>query len=381
MSKEMDTVWEIKPHTEVKHKILKAYFGAWFSIVGQRFQKLIFVDGFCGPGVYSKGEPGSPVIVLEEAHRALSTGRVNWRTDLTLDLRFIDEDKDRIDNLNLILAKTQNGDRRIALQAPVVGTFEESIKPLLTSLETARPACCCPLLVFIDPFGAKGFSMATISRILKLDGAEIFMLFDADGIDRILGAWNEPNCKILGNLFGIDVQKLEPIRHIADRGGRIVELRKAFYASLETNGVQGILPFRLYVADGNPLFDLVFLTNKPLGFIKMKEAMWKADGSGDFHFVETAVDQLEIQLESHEKRVWDLLMGKFAGRRIFGAEVQNFVDLQTLYLKKHKTSALKLHESAQVEEVQRIKVERKNSRGPKGYTDADFITFPSLSVP
>jgi three-Cys-motif partner protein len=379
MSKEMGTVWDIKPHTEVKHKILKAYFGAWFSIVGQKFPKLIFVDAFCGPGVYSKGEPGSPVIVLEEAHRALSTGRVNWRPNLTLDLRFIDEDKDRIQNLNLVLAKTKNGDQRIALQAPVVGTFEECIKPLLTSLEAARPACC-PLLVFIDPFGAKGFSMATISRILRLDGAEIFLLFDADGIDRILGAWNEPNCKILGDLFGIDVQKLEPIRHIADRGRRIVELRKVFYASLEANGVQGILPFRLYVADGNPLFDLVFLTNKPLGFIKMKESMWKADGSGEFHFVETAVDQLDIQLESHEKRVWDLVMGKFAGKRVSGAEVQSFIDLQTLYLKKHKTSALKLHEFAQVEEKHRIKVERKNTRGPKGYTDDDVITFPPLSV-
>ena len=63
MSKHQDTIWAIEPHTEAKHKILTAYYGAWLSIVGQQFPRTIFVDGF-SVLQHLGGEPGSPITVL-----------------------------------------------------------------------------------------------------------------------------------------------------------------------------------------------------------------------------------------------------------------------------------------------------------------------------
>ena len=61
------TLWDIEPHTRAKHEILKKYLEAWFPIINRYNRKIIYIDGFCGPGRYSGGEPGSPVIALDVA--------------------------------------------------------------------------------------------------------------------------------------------------------------------------------------------------------------------------------------------------------------------------------------------------------------------------
>ena len=60
-------VWPMEQHTRAKHEILRRYLGAWFPILaGGGFNpRLVFLDGFAGPGVYSSGEPGSPLIAIE----------------------------------------------------------------------------------------------------------------------------------------------------------------------------------------------------------------------------------------------------------------------------------------------------------------------------
>lgn len=60
-------LWKIDPHTKAKHEILRRYLGAWFGILGQKIPRIVYIDGFCGPGEYECGEPGSPLIALQQA--------------------------------------------------------------------------------------------------------------------------------------------------------------------------------------------------------------------------------------------------------------------------------------------------------------------------
>ena len=46
---------------------LKNYLGAWFPILGSKIPRIVYIDGFCGPGRYTGGEDGSPIIALKEA--------------------------------------------------------------------------------------------------------------------------------------------------------------------------------------------------------------------------------------------------------------------------------------------------------------------------
>lgn len=57
-------IWTPDPHTLAKHDLLKRYLGAWFPIMARNNRKLVFLDGFAGPGVYDTGEPGSPLVAL-----------------------------------------------------------------------------------------------------------------------------------------------------------------------------------------------------------------------------------------------------------------------------------------------------------------------------
>ncbi|MYH72240.1 MAG: three-Cys-motif partner protein TcmP, partial [Acidimicrobiia bacterium] len=64
MTAPQETVWSIEPHTAAKHELLKHYLNAWFPILASRERRIMFLDGFAGPGIYSDGSPGSPVIAL-----------------------------------------------------------------------------------------------------------------------------------------------------------------------------------------------------------------------------------------------------------------------------------------------------------------------------
>lgn len=61
----LPTIWSIEPHTEAKHRILEEYLKAWFPILSRFHKRILYIDGFAGPGVYEEGEIGSPIIALQ----------------------------------------------------------------------------------------------------------------------------------------------------------------------------------------------------------------------------------------------------------------------------------------------------------------------------
>lgn len=58
------TTWPLDPHTHGKHLVLRSYLGAWFPIMSKGNRRVLFIDGFAGPGEYEGGEEGSPIIAL-----------------------------------------------------------------------------------------------------------------------------------------------------------------------------------------------------------------------------------------------------------------------------------------------------------------------------
>lgn len=73
-----ETIWPLDQHTRAKHELLRRYLGAWFPILTYAgyHGRVMFLDGFAGPGIYSNGEPGSPIIALNTLvnHRVFG----NW---------------------------------------------------------------------------------------------------------------------------------------------------------------------------------------------------------------------------------------------------------------------------------------------------------------
>jgi three-Cys-motif partner protein len=81
-----ETIWSLQPHTGAKHFIFRRHLEAWFPKLSWTGHVQV-IDGFAGPGEYTGGEPGSPLIALNVAR--------THRSDLSncqIDFVFVEED-------------------------------------------------------------------------------------------------------------------------------------------------------------------------------------------------------------------------------------------------------------------------------------------------
>ena len=95
-----ETIWKIEPHTEAKHEILRRYLEAWLPIMSRYHARIVYLDGFAGPGVYLGGEYGSPVIAIETAVKHVL--QANFKEIVFF---FIERDKRRAEMLEKVLAE------------------------------------------------------------------------------------------------------------------------------------------------------------------------------------------------------------------------------------------------------------------------------------
>ena len=130
MTVPIETLWEIDPHTKAKHEILCRYLKAWFPILNLWNNRIVYIDGFCGPGRYKGGDRGSPLIALDVAvnhRRAMSGELVFW---------FIDERQDRIAHLQQEL-KTVSIPTHFKVTAEA-GKFHEKLGWVMDCMEANR---------------------------------------------------------------------------------------------------------------------------------------------------------------------------------------------------------------------------------------------------
>ena len=95
MSPESSPLWPIQPHTKGKHLVLGAYLKAWLPILSNRNNRVLFIDGFAGPGEYAQGEQGSPLVALNTLieHQGIRNRKCQFH------FRFIERDSDRAAHL------------------------------------------------------------------------------------------------------------------------------------------------------------------------------------------------------------------------------------------------------------------------------------------
>lgn len=55
MAKHLGTIWPLDPHSPAKHAILRRYLQACVPILGRTHGRVVYIDGFAGPGVYTGG--------------------------------------------------------------------------------------------------------------------------------------------------------------------------------------------------------------------------------------------------------------------------------------------------------------------------------------
>jgi three-Cys-motif partner protein len=358
MATPKETIWEIEPHTIAKHKILENYLKAWFPIIGRYNDTINYIDGFAGPGIYSKGESGSPIVALKVAneHSAELNGKLNFL--------FIEEDEARSDNLNNEIAKLK---LKTNFNIQVVNNkFYETIDSILKSFEK-EGKILAPTFIFIDPFGFSGIPASVISGLLKNPKAEVFINFSVDSINRFIGT-EEANKHIV-ELFGAE-EVIELIK--SSKENRIRDLRDLYQLML-TENAKFVRYFEMRNNDGRIIYYLFFCGNHNLGHLRMKEAMWRVSSEGDFSFSDsTNPNQIVLfTKEDFGEQVFSLIKNKFNSSNVEVDKIKKYVEDETAFLDKHLTQALKFAENGNLIQVNELK--RDGSKRRKG-------TFPEGTI-
>ena len=339
MAAPREIVWDLEPHTRAKHEILRRYLQAWFPILAQgKFPEIMYVDGCAGPGQYSKGEDGSPIIALRIALQQPAHVRMKIR------FVFIEEIGDRADFLSEIVASLRiPGNCKIELYGRE--SFEETFRRVLDSYNDAdQPPP--PTFVFIDPFGYSDAPLSIVQDILRHTSCEVLVNFMYEEINRFLSLSNQE--RHFDALFG--THEWREGRRLAEPRARKRFLHNLYYRQLrDSAGAKYVRSFEMRNIKDRVDYYLFYATNSILGLSRMKDAMWKVDESGEFTFSD-ATDPRQAVFFANDPR-FDLLrnqlLARFGGREVSVEDVQQFVLEETAFRETHYRRILKELERAE----------------------------------
>ena len=326
-----ETLWKLVPHTKAKHEILERYLGAWFGILGQRFPHILYIDGFCGPGRYSHGEEGSPLIAVKTAmglRKRLGKSKITFL--------FIDEREDRIAHLE---SELENLDIPTNYEVcPIVNRFDDVLSEILDKAK-GKSRRLVPTFAFIDPFGFKGVPFNLIQQLLQNRSTEVFINVMMDSVNRWLEHPTDETRQHIVELFGTpDVLK------VAQETNRIMALRRLYQHQLQQQA-NYVRYFEMCDENGRTIYYLFFASNHRLGHVKMKEAFFFLyDQAGDRFSDHTNPQQPILFSLDPAKKLSRILQEQYAGQTQRTEKIIYFVEDKTAFTKSHAKKAMKLLE-------------------------------------
>jgi len=337
MAEPKTTVWALEAHTRAKHAILARYLQAWQAILGRGgFPDVLYIDGFAGPGQYSKGEDGSPIIALKNAMAA----RAKQPKFPRLTMLFVEKEQERANVLtNLVAALNPSSPIDVLIDGGK--TFEEAFFEFLAVRNGRLP----PTFAFIDPFGWSGVPFSIVQRILAFQSCEVLVNFMYEEINRFIG--HPDQARNFDSFFGTDswraiVTIIDPkLRNRALHDLYAQQLRTAansrYVRSFQMKNERDVTDYYLFHA-----------TKSRKGLEKMKEAMWRVDQSGEFTFSD-ATDPNQLVLFERRPDLGLLrkqLVERFHGKETTVGDVEEFVLAETAFRETHFKGILKALETS-----------------------------------
>jgi len=370
MSKITTTIWKMKPHTEAKHIILRKYLYAWLPIISRYNGRVIYVDGFAGPGEYIGNKDGSPVIAIKAVieHKLRPLMKAEFR------FLFIEIYKDRCNHLEQVLSRLKiPPDVKIDIKIKC-GEFHKELGQLLDKIEKDN-LTLAPTFVFIDPFGFSGVPIDLIKRIMSKPKCEVLITFMYEDIIRWLKV--PSNATHLDALFGSeDWRKIDENKELSTEE-RVYEFHNLYQSQLkECAKIKFIRSFMMVNKYNKPDYFLFFGTNNILGLEKMKEAMWKVDKLGSYNFSDATYDPNQAVLFERTPDFLKLkkeILNKFKGKKVAIEDLENFVIQKTAFLRGHiRKNILGKMEYVECPEIKVFPPKRRKFTYPEG-TIIEFL--------
>jgi three-Cys-motif partner protein len=258
-------LWPLEPATAAKHRLYKSYLDAWWPILlqpsprtGFQHPRVTYIDAFAGPGIYSGGEPGSPVLALTRLLKHTAVDRMNLKRD-RVRLIFMEKRRDRHRRLSEELERHFGDLAKLPVTVDILRG--EAGRDTLPALDNAN-AWRHPVLSIFDSWGNVNVSLNVITRIARNPASEVIVTFGPNWFSR-RESLNESH---FDSVFGG-----RDFWAPADRETRPDERWRSWLATyrdaIRRAGFKYQLQFKVVPRAGQPLY-LVFGTNHEKGGAK-----------------------------------------------------------------------------------------------------------------
>jgi len=329
VSDNLPPIWEAKSHTLAKHQILKAYLNAWMPIMSRQSQhlgiantRLLFVDGFAGPGSYTGGQEGSPILalklVLSHSHQF----------NIPVRFLFIEENKKRYGLLLEEIKKYETQleeSPRVESHLEICGDCEIVLNNWLDDL-AASGENLGPAIFFLDQCGFSDVSMKLVERIMSQPLCEVFSYLNWDHMNRFI----QDNTKWPSITKAFGGEEWKGVFNIEQSRKAGFMLEKYKCAIKERANSKYLWNFAMCDENGKLLYWLFFCTNNLRGLEEMKRAMWQVDKTGGFRFSDSDNPcQLSLFQNCTEEILAGELKARLSGQILTVEKIKEFVLTET----------------------------------------------------
>ncbi len=346
-------VWPIEPHTSMKHEILRQYLKAWLPILSRVSSKLVYFDGFAGPGEYSGGEPGSPIIALETIvdHSLNLTER-----SVEFVFIFIEKKEARANHLREVIERKYPNLPKNIRYFPLHADFKNEMDALLKGLENDK-LNLAPTFAFLDPFGYGALPFNIISRIMEYPKCEVLINFSYNSINRFIET-KDIREDLFDEFFG--TPKWRSIRQRSDPEDRLKGLTDLYTTQLKSIA-KYVRSFEMGDSSGKVAYYLFFASNNIQGLKYMKIAMSKVDPRNSYKFSDTTAGQkylIEFDPNRGKQSQADIIWQRFKNTTVTPETIEEYIIAETPFPKLWKKDSLRILEERKIIEV--------NGRSRKG---------------
>ncbi|MCY3698025.1 MAG: three-Cys-motif partner protein TcmP [Gemmatimonadetes bacterium] len=303
MSQRREKIWPLKPHSLGKHLVLREYLQAWLPILGQTEERILFLDGFAGPGEYKGGEEGSPIIALKAFLEHSARNQISAEVKFV----FIEKKERRAENLRRLVQPLEERLPRGSEVQTICGAFDETVARQLDAL-THVGKTLAPCFAMVDPFGLRDTPMDVLARILTHPKSEIFISVMYEFSNRFPYELR----RSLDSLYGC--KDWREHTDIADPDERRRHLFCLYKRQLKKAGAEQVIHFDLYDG-GRHKYSIFHASRHPRASNEMKVAIWKVDPGGGFVFHGGQTEQLELGVEPDFRPLREALRNQFRGPR------------------------------------------------------------------
>jgi three-Cys-motif partner protein len=262
--------WNQEPHAAVRNLLLQRYLPFWLARqFGGTATSVIYADGFAGPGRYSGGEPGAPVIAYREARRAAGA----W-PGRQVDVILVEERSDRLEILRSELGESGDPD------PAVTTTYRQGggTQALAQALDAAAKPTS-PVFALLDSPDGRMVPFEILQRIAENKASEVMLTFTPGNLSRVGTGELQPQA--VAGIFG-GVHWDGVFRQLGS--AKYTYLVTQYRASLSLAGFEHVLSIEMVDGRGGEVVHMVFATNTSAGLKTMKDALWTLEGVPDVHY-------------------------------------------------------------------------------------------------